>query len=101
MPWQPERNTNSLSPHGRKEMEGHAARGVHDVNCVPCPEMGPGLLSMVPIGASKSSPYAPTSSVRPVGEPREMTPPHDPAPHPYTPAAQKQRPNTYATTRKS
>jgi hypothetical protein len=81
MPWQEERNRNSLSPHGRKEMEGHAARGVHDVNQVACPEMPPGLLSMQPLGAGKTSPYMPESSRRPVGEPREMTPPHNPGPH--------------------
>jgi hypothetical protein len=95
MPWEPEHNRRSLSPHGLKSAEGHGAPGVHDVHNVGCSEMPPGLLSMTPLGAGKSSPYAPASSARPVGEPREMTPPHDPAPHPYTPAAQKQRPNTY------
>jgi hypothetical protein len=43
--------------------------------------MPPGLLSMTPIGASKSSPYMPASSARPVGEPREMQPPHNVGPH--------------------
>jgi len=100
MPWEEERNIRSLSPHGLKESSGHAARGVHDINSVGCPEMGPGLLSMTPIGAGRSSPYAPLSAARPKGEPREMTPPHDPAPHPYSPAAQKQRANTYVPTRK-
>jgi hypothetical protein len=95
MPWERERNIRSLSSHGLKEAEGHAAPGVHDVNSVPCPEMGPGLLSMTPLGAGKSSPYMPSSSRPPRGEPAHTTVPHDPNPHPYTPAAQKQRPNTY------
>jgi hypothetical protein len=95
MPWQEERNRNSLSPHGRKEMEGHGMRGVHDINSVPCPEMGPGLLSMTPLGAGRSSPYAPVSAARPRDEPTATSVPHDPAPHPYSPAGQKQRPNTY------
>jgi hypothetical protein len=51
MPWGPERNRNSLSPHGNKEAEGHGARGMHDANSVPCREMGPGLLSMTPLNA--------------------------------------------------
>jgi hypothetical protein len=95
MPWQPERNRNSLSPHGIKEAEGHGARSLHDINSVGCPPMPDGILSMTPLGAGRSSPYAPESSRRPRDEPREMKPPHDPAPHPYTPAAQKQAPNTY------
>jgi hypothetical protein len=93
MPWEPERNTNSLSPHGRKEAEGHGARGVHDINQVACPEMPPGLLSMTPIGAGRSSPYAPTSAARPVGEPTEIRPPHNPAPHRY--GGDPKLPNTY------
>jgi hypothetical protein len=95
MPWEPERNRNSLSPHGIKAAEGHGARSLHDINSVGCPPMPPGLLSMTPLGAGRSSPYAPESSRRPRDEPREMKPPHDPAPHPYSPAAQKQAPNTY------
>ena len=66
MAWQPERNRNSLSPHGLKEAEGHAAPGVHDVNHVSCPEMPPGILSMTPLGATKSSPYMPEPTA--VGE---------------------------------
>ena len=81
MPWEPERNIRSLSPHGLKEAEGHATRGVHDINSVPCPDMPPGITSMTPLGAGKTSPYAPESSRRPVGEPREMQPPHNPGPH--------------------
>ena len=101
MGWQPERNRNSLSPHGIKEAQGHAAPGgVHDINSVGCAEMPAGLLSMTPLGAGKSSPYAPMSAARPKGEPTAMTPPHDPNPHPPTPAAQKQAPNTYGKLRR-
>jgi hypothetical protein len=100
MPWEPEHNRRSLSPHGLKEAQGHAARGMHDQHSVGCAEMPPGLLSMTPLGAGKSSPYAPESSRRPVGEPTAMTPPHDPNPHPPTPAAQKQAPNTYGKLRR-
>jgi hypothetical protein len=81
MPWEPEHNRRSLSPHGLKEAEGHATRGVHDLHSVACSEMGPGLLSMTPLGAGRSSPYAPESSRRPVDEPQSMTPPHARGPH--------------------
>jgi hypothetical protein len=83
MPWEREHNIRSLSPHGLKAAEGHAAPGVHDVHSVACPEMGPGLLSMVPLGAGRSSPYAPVSAARPKGEPTAMTPPHARGPHDY------------------
>ena len=59
MPWQEERNRNSLSPHGLKEAQGHGARGVHDVHNVGCPEPPPGLLGPRPLGAGQSSPYMP------------------------------------------
>jgi hypothetical protein len=60
MPWEPERNTRSLSPHGLKKAEGHAAPGgVHDVHNVGCDPMPSGILSMTPLGATKSSPYMP------------------------------------------
>ena len=39
MPWEPEHNRNSLSPHGNKTREGFAARGVHDLNSVPGPDI--------------------------------------------------------------
>jgi len=55
MPWEPERNRNSLSPHGLKEAEGHAA----PVDASAGTEMPPGILSMTPLGATKSSPYMP------------------------------------------
>jgi hypothetical protein len=83
MPWQEERNRNSLSPHGLKEAQGHAMRGLHDINSVGCAEMGPGLLSMTPLGAGKSSPFMPESAARPKGEPREISPPHSVGPHDY------------------
>jgi hypothetical protein len=59
MPWQPERNRNSLSPHGIKEAENFVTPGVHDIKSVGCPPMPPGLLSMTPLGAGVSSPYMP------------------------------------------
>ena len=48
MPWQPERNRNSLSPHGIKEAEGHGARAMHDPNCVVGADMPDGITSMTP-----------------------------------------------------
>jgi hypothetical protein len=80
-------------------------RGLHDINSVGCPDMPGGITSMTPLnadphGRSFKSPIADApSSRRPVGEPTEMKPPHDPDPHPPTPAAQKQLPNTYARPR--
>jgi hypothetical protein len=62
MPWEREHNIRSLSPHGIKAAEGHAMRGVHDLNCVPGPEQPP--------GAGVSSPYMPSSS-RPPRDPRK------------------------------
>jgi hypothetical protein len=59
MPWEENRNVRSLSPHGLKEAQGHAAPALHDANCVGCAPMPPGLLSMTPLGATKSSPYMP------------------------------------------
>jgi hypothetical protein len=59
MPWEPERNIRSLSPHGLKEASGHGAPGVHDINSVGCPPMPPGILGPTPLGATKSSPYMP------------------------------------------
>jgi hypothetical protein len=47
-------------PYGRKAAQGFARRGVHDINHVECPEPPPGLLSMTPLGATKSSPYMPS-----------------------------------------
>ena len=60
MPWEPDHNTRSLSPYGLKKAEGFAAPGaVHDINSVGCPPMPDGILSMTPIGATKSSPFMP------------------------------------------
>jgi hypothetical protein len=64
MPWEHERNIRSLSPHGLKEAEGHAMPAIHDPNCVPGPEMPGGLLSMQPLGATRSSPYMPAPAAR-------------------------------------
>ena len=105
MPWEPERNRNSLSPHGQKEMQGHGARGVHDVNSVGCPAMPDGILG-APLNArpnDRGEPGRGPVKVAPSARaPNEMGPgllrangPLDPNPHPYTPAAQKQAPNTY------
>ena len=102
MGWEPERNRNSLSPHGIKEAQGHAAHV--DVSAgteMPPPIRGDAPMSMTPHDRGpKSNPYVPVSSRRPVGEPTAMTPPHDPDPHPYTPAAQKQAANTYGKVRR-
>jgi hypothetical protein len=81
MGWEPEHNRNSLSPHGLKEAQGHAARALHDANCVSGPEMPPGILSMQPLGPGRSSPYAPTSAARPKDTPREIAKPYDSGPH--------------------
>jgi hypothetical protein len=59
MPWEQNRNTRSLSPHGVKEAENFVTRSMHDPRCVVCSPMPPGLLSMEPLGATKSSPYMP------------------------------------------
>ena len=70
-------NHRNLSHHGIKEAQGHAAH----VDVSAGTEMPPGILSMTPIGAGVSSPYMPTSSRPPVGEPTAMTPPHARGPH--------------------
>jgi hypothetical protein len=57
-------NQNRNFGFGRKAAQGFAQRGVHDINQVECPEPPPGLLSMEPLGATKSSPYMPS----PAGE---------------------------------
>jgi hypothetical protein len=89
MPWEPEHNRNSLSPHGIKEMQGHAARTVHDPHSVGAPECPPGILGARPISVDphargdRGSPYADVNSHRPRGEPREIRPPHTVQPHHY------------------
>ena len=59
MPWEPERNIRSLSPHGLKESGGFVTRNQHDPNCVLCREPPPGILGPEPIGRGVSSPYMP------------------------------------------
>jgi hypothetical protein len=49
MPWEQDQNYRSLSPFGLKEAQGFAQRSLTDANCVPCPEMPPGILGMTPI----------------------------------------------------
>src|SRR6516164_4923718 len=92
MPWEENRNMRSLSPHGLKEAQGHATRGVHDAtNSVGCPPTPPGILSMTPLGAGRSSPYMPPpSSARPRDEPREIHPRHTSSPHKYGPATERE-----------
>jgi hypothetical protein len=103
MPWEPERNRYSLSPHHLKAAEGFATRSVHDINSVPCPDMPPGLTSMVPLnanphGAGPQMNFQNTpSAARPVGEPTEIRPPHNPAPHHY--GGDPKEPNTYGLSR--
>jgi hypothetical protein len=60
MPWEPERNIRSLSPHGLKEAEGHAVRTMHDPRCVVGDPMPPGILpERGSLGGGVSSPYMP------------------------------------------
>ena len=105
MPWEGEHNTRSLSPHGLKKAEGHAAPGgVHDINAVGCPEMPNGILgapiSVDPHGRGFKMPIGEApSAARPAND---MGPPVHPGgvlnadPHPYNPASQVQQKNTYA-----
>ena len=87
--------------HHRHVIDKGIVRGPHDAtNSVGCPDMPNGItgapLNPDPHGRGpKTNPYAPESSRRPRDEPREMRPPHDPAPHPYNPAGQKQQANPY------
>jgi hypothetical protein len=83
MPWERERNLNSLSPHGLKEAQGFAAPALHDVHCVGCAPMPDGILGPTPLGATRSSPYMPSSSRPTRGAPQSMTPPHMAQPHRY------------------
>jgi hypothetical protein len=88
MPWEPEHNRNSLSPHGLKSAQGHGAPALHDINSVDCPPMPEGITG-APLNpdpharGDRGSPYASPSSHRPRGEPREMRPPHMAQPHRY------------------
>jgi hypothetical protein len=78
-------NHRNISHHGIKAAQGFAAR----VSCVAGHEMPDGILSMTPLGAGRSSPYAPASARPPRGEPREMRPPHTPSPHRYAPETER------------
>jgi len=86
MPWEPERNIRSLSPHGLKEAQGHAAH----VDASAGTEMPPGILSATPLGAGRSSPYMPSSSRPPRGAPQSMTPPHKASPHRHAPDTERE-----------
>jgi hypothetical protein len=83
MPWEPNRNIRSLSPHGLKESSGFAPPALHDANCVGCDPMPPGILGPTPLGRGVSSPYMPSSSRPTRGAPQSMTPPHTASPHHY------------------
>jgi hypothetical protein len=108
MPWEPERNIKSPSPHGLKEAQGHAMRGLHDPNCVVGRPIGPGLLSMSPINATPNDrgepgrgpvKFEPSSRA-----PNDMGPgllrangPLNAAPHKY--GGDPKEPNTYGLSR--
>jgi hypothetical protein len=87
MPWEEERNIRSLSPHGRKEMQGHGARAMHDAtNSVGCPEMPDGITGAPmrpdPHGSGFKMPvHATPSAARPKNEPAQTTVPHTMGPH--------------------
>jgi hypothetical protein len=95
MGWEPERNRFSLSPHGIKEAEGHATRGLHDANCVTGPEMPPGILGP-PLNPDphragpRSNVTTPESSRPSRGAPQQMRPPHTASPHRYAPETERQ-----------
>jgi hypothetical protein len=86
MPWEPEHNRRSLSPHGLKEAEGHAMRGMHDPHSVGCAEMPDGITGapMRPdphAGGFKMDVHMRPSAARPKGEPAQTTVPHTMGPH--------------------
>ena len=109
MPWEPEHNIRSLSPHGLKEAEGFATRGVHDVRCVvgndmPPPLRGDAPMSMTPHDAGPGAPvHIVPSAARPANDMGPGLLPANgainPNPHPPTPAAQVQERNTYGLSR--
>jgi len=87
--------------HHRHAIDKGIMRGVHDAtNSVGCPPMPDGITG-APLNADphargfKMPVHIAPETCRPRDEPAAMTPPHDPAPHPYPPAAQKHAPNTY------
>ena len=80
-------------------------RGLHDVNCVPCPEMPPGItgapLNADPHGGGFKMPVGNMpSAARPMNDMGPGLLPANgainPNPHPYNPASQVQQRNTYA-----
>ena len=91
---------NERGYHHLHKIDKGIVRGLHDVNSVACPSMPPGITG-APLDADphargfKMPVHIAPETCRPRDEPAAMTPPHDPAPHPYPPAAQKQAPNTY------
>ena len=104
MPWEPERNRNSLSPHGIKEAEGHAVHvDVSAGTAMPPPLRGDAPMSMTPHDAGPRDVIKVTPGRMPEHRPPGLLPANgalDPDPHPYTPAAQKQAPNTYGKVRR-
>jgi hypothetical protein len=87
MPWEPEHNRRSLSPHGLKAAEGHAAPGgMHDSHSVGCAPMPDGITG-APMNADphragfKMPVHIAPSAARPKDEPREMAGPHSVGPH--------------------
>jgi hypothetical protein len=100
----PEHNSHGFH-HGDRIDKG-IQRGLHDVNCVPCPEMSGGLTSMAPLNADphgggfKMPVGAAPSAARPMNDMGPGLLPANgainPNPHPYNPASQVQQRNTYA-----
>ena len=92
---------NERGYHHLHKIDKGIMRGVHDAtNSIGCPDMPNGLtgapLNPDPHARGFKMPvHIAPETCRPRDEPAAMTPPHDPAPHPYPPAAQKQAPNTY------
>jgi hypothetical protein len=93
---------NERGYHHLHKIDKGIMRGVHDAtNSVGCPDM-PGGLTGAPLNPDphargfKMPVHIQPDARRPRDEPAAMTPPHDPAPHPYSPSAQKQQANTYA-----
>jgi hypothetical protein len=85
MPWENERNLNSLSPHGLKAAEGHAAHvdvstGTEIPRAGVC---GAPLNSNPHQGGPKSNVYMPRDRTPLRGNPQEMRPPHTASPHRY------------------
>lgn len=100
MPWEPEHNIRSLSPHGLKEAEGNAAH----VDASAGTEMPAGLTSMTPRSADPHrDPRAPVHIAPSTARPMNDMPPGllpqsgclNANPHPPNPSASVKLPNTY------